>query len=101
MGQEFRSFAEFYPFYLREHSTRANRRAHFLGLTAAVALLIAFAVTLNWWLLLAVPVAGYGVSWVGHFVFERNVPATFGHPWYSFLGDLALCRDILTGRIKF
>ena len=41
------------------------------------------------------------IDGVGHFVFERNVPATFGHPWYSFLGDLALCRDMLTGRIKF
>ncbi len=101
MGREFQSFAEFYPVYLQQHSSRANRRAHFTGLAAAVALLIAFAVTLNWWLLLAVPVVGYGVSWVGHFAFERNVPATFGHPWYSFLGDLTMFRDMLTGRIKF
>jgi hypothetical protein len=27
----FKSFAEFYPFYLTEHSNRTCRRLHFLG----------------------------------------------------------------------
>jgi hypothetical protein len=47
------------------------------------------------------PVAGYGFAWIGHFAFERNRPVTFRHPWYSLLGDLALFRDMLLGRIPF
>ena len=101
MSRRFRSFAEFYPFYLEEHRSRANRRIHFAGKVALVIILATFAVTLNWWLLLAVPIVGYLVSWVGHFVFERNKPAAFGYPWYSFLGDLVMCKDMLTGKIKF
>ena len=31
--ERFRSFADFYPFYLREHSDRRNRRLHFIGST--------------------------------------------------------------------
>jgi Predicted membrane protein len=51
-------------------------------------------------LLLAVPFCGYGFAWVGHFFYERNKPATFKHPWYSLIGDFAMFRDILLGRIS-
>src|SRR5436190_1565973 len=57
MGQRFTSFAEFYPHYLAAHSNRVNRRLHFTGLTTALLLIVAFAVTLNWWLLVAAPAA--------------------------------------------
>ena len=68
---------------------------------ALVIILATFAVTLNWWLLLAVPVVGYLVSWVGHFVFERNKPASFKQPLYSFMGDWKMFWQILTGKIAF
>lgn len=97
----FRTFREFYPHYLAEHGNRWNRRLHFTGQLLAVSLLIAAITTRNWWLLLAVPVAGYGVSWIGHFFVEGNRPATFRHPVYSLLGDFAMCRDMLTGRVPF
>jgi hypothetical protein len=99
--REFRSFAEFYPYYLGEHSQPGTRRLHFVGTLAAIGLVAAFAVTLNWWLLLAAPVAGYLVAWIGHGFVERNRPATFRHPWYSFLGDWVMFKDMLTGRIRF
>lgn len=94
-------FADFYPFYLSEHSNRTCRRLHVIG-TALV--LIVFALTLitaNPWFLLAAPIVGYGFAWVGHFAFEKNRPATFQHPWYSLLGDFALFRDVVLGRVKF
>lgn len=97
----FQRFAEFYPFYLSEHRDRTCRRLHFVGTALVVLILISALFTMNPWLLLAAPVAGYGFAWIGHFLFEKNRPATFQHPWYSLLGDFALFRDILTGRIKF
>src|SRR5260370_42051641 len=99
MSQSFRSFAEFYPFYLKEHGSRDNRRLHFAGMSAALMIAIVAAATLNPWLLLAVPIAGYGLSWFGHLVFERNKPATFGHPLFSLRGDLMMYREMLTGKI--
>jgi hypothetical protein len=101
MSRHFHTFAEFYPCYLAEHSRPATRRLHFLGTAAALVLIVAFAVTLDWWLLLAAPLAGYLAAWVGHFVFEHNRPATFRHPWYSFLGDWVLFKDMVTGKIRF
>ncbi len=97
----FRRFADFYPFYLSEHRNRTCRRLHVIG-TGIVALAFLVAITTrNVWWLLAMPLAGYGFAWIGHFVFEKNRPATFQHPWYSLLGDFALFRDVLIGRIKF
>jgi hypothetical protein len=94
-------FADFYPFYLSQHSNRTCRRLHFAGTTLGLlAILHAFS-TLNFWWLLAGLVAGYGFAWIGHFFFERNRPATFTHPLYSFMGDWVMWKDILTGRIRF
>ena len=55
----------------------------------------------NWLWLLAVPLAGYGFAWVGHFFFEHNKPATFRYPLYSLMGDWVMLRDAMTGRIRF
>ena len=44
---------------------------------------------------------GYGFAWVGHFFFEKNRPATFKHPFYSFAGDWVMFKDIIVGKIRF
>jgi hypothetical protein len=79
---DYRSFAEFYPFYLGEHSDR--RMA-----------------TGEWLWLAAMPFCGYGFAWVGHFFFEKNRPATFKYPVYSLMGDWVMFWQILTGKIAF
>lgn len=99
--QKFASFHDFYPYYLREHRSRASRRLHVTGTVLAGAFLAAALATREWGLLWGVPVAGYALAWVGHFVFERNSPATFRHPLYSLRGDLTMLRDVLTGRIRW
>lgn len=98
--KRFNRFSEFYPFYLSEHQDRVNRRLHFVGTTLVIALVLYALVTQQWLWLAAVPFAGYGFAWVGHFFFEKNKPATFNHPLYSFLGDWVMYKDILTGKIK-
>ena len=98
--QSYHSFAEFYPFYLSEHSDRVNRRLHFVGSTLVLATLIYALATQTWWALLLMPVFGYAFAWVGHFFVEHNRPATFKHPIYSFCGDWVMYKDILLGKIK-
>lgn len=91
----FRSFAEFYPYYLDEHRDPVCRRLHYLGSVLAVT----FIATGQFWWMLVVPVVGYGFAWTGHFFFEKNRPATFRHPLYSLAADWVMLRDALTGRI--
>ncbi|WP_305805664.1 DUF962 domain-containing protein [Stenotrophomonas sp. YIM B06876] len=97
----FSSFRQFYPFYLQEHRNRTSRRLHFIGSCAVLLLVLAAIVQRNpVWLPVALA-CGYGCAWVGHFFFEKNRPATFRHPFYSFAGDWVMFVDILRGRIRF
>ena len=97
----FRSFADFYPFYLSEHTNRTSRRLHFVGTSTALALLIMALATQMWWLIAVALVQGYAFAWVGHLFFEHNKPATFKYPRFSFMGDWRLWWEILTGKVRF
>lgn len=94
-------FREFYPYYLSEHSNRTCRRLHFIGTSVGLACVLQALESLNFCWLPAGLVAGYGFAWVGHFFFEKNSPATFTHPVYSFMGDWVMWKDMLTGKIRF
>ncbi|MEE9238381.1 MAG: DUF962 domain-containing protein [Thermodesulfobacteriota bacterium] len=98
--KKFKSFSEFYPYYLSEHGNPVNRRLHFFGslLTIIVVLFVIF--TQTWIALILVPILGYGFAWIGHYLVEKNKPATFTYPLYSLMGDWVMFKDILTGKIK-
>ena len=72
----FKSFAEFYPFYLSEHSNRTCRRLHFVGSTLSLLCLGMLVATGKPQYLLYGLLCGYGFAWVGHFGFEKNKPAS-------------------------
>ena len=100
MATEYRSFNEFYPYYLAEHADVTCRRLHFIGSWLVLAVLAWAIISAEPWLLLLMPVVGYGFAWVGHFFFEKNRPATFKHPVYSLMGDWVMFWDILRGRVS-
>ena len=97
----FNTFAEFYPFYLTEHNNPVSRLLHFIGTTLVFVLLFAAIYLGNFWLFIAIPIAGYGFAWVGHFFFEKNKPATFQYPLWSLASDFRLYFELLTGKQKF
>ena len=99
MKDRYRTFRDFYPFYLSEHRHPVCRRLHFAGSMLVVAAIAAAVVTRNAWWLVAAPVAGYGFAWAGHFFFEKNRPATFSYPLYSLLGDWVMFADIVRGKL--
>jgi hypothetical protein len=99
MQPRYESFADFYPFYLSEHRDRTCRRLHFAGSLLVLGCISIAALTSNAWSLAAVPLAGYGCAWIGHFFFEHNRPATFTYPVYSLMGDWVMFKDMLTGKI--
>ncbi len=95
-----RNYEQFYQFYLSEHANKTCRRLHFVGSTLG---LIGLGCTLNTgkirYAVMGV-VAGYACAWVGHFVFERNRPASFKQPFYSFISDYRMYSDVLRGRVS-
>jgi len=92
------SFEEFWPYYVSQHRDRTCRRLHFVGTSLAIG-----CVAISPWFppaLLAAPVVGYGLSWIGHFGFEKNRPASWHsakHFAWSFRGDLRMWRLMLAG----
>lgn len=100
-AQRYTSFREFYPFYLGEHRNATCRRLHVVGTTLVLLIVATALLTRTWPLLLLAPLVGYGFSWAGHFFFERNLPAAFKQPFYSLLGDFAMLKDVLTGRVRW
>jgi hypothetical protein len=97
--EKLKSFEEFWPHYVGEHSRAGTRALHAVGTVAATTLFVAFAASGRWkWLPLAL-VPGYGAAWVSHFFIEHNRPATFRHPLWSFIADYKMLGLMLTGRM--
>jgi len=93
-----RTFADFWPFYVRAHSQPRTRLLHAIGsVLAIVSVGLAFAVSL--WFLLAAPIIGYAFAWYAHFFVEHNKPATFGHPFYSLFADYRMLFLMMAGRM--
>ena len=97
--QKLETFADFWPFYLREHAKPRTRAFHYAGTSLVVLIAVAALVTGTWWMLLAMPVAGYAFAWGSHVLVERNRPATFTYPAWSLRADFRMWWMWLTGRL--
>ncbi|XP_075081433.1 uncharacterized protein LOC107818259 [Nicotiana tabacum] len=89
---------EFWPFYMNQHSKLATRRWHFVGTLCSILCLV-YTLLFNKWFVIFVPILGYGLAWYSHFYVEGNVPATFGHPFWSLLCDFKMFGLMLTGQM--
>jgi hypothetical protein len=98
MSKRAQTFAEFYPGYLAKHQDPRTRRLHMAGSGLAAVAILAYARTRRWPLLVAAPVVGYGLAWIGHLLFEENEPAAFQNPFYSFLADWKMMADTVLAR---
>ena len=99
MSRLYTNFAEFWPFYLREHSKPRTRALHYIGTSLVVLIAVAALLTARWGWLVALPVAGYAFAWVAHFGVEKNRPATFTYPLWSLAADFRMWGLWLTGRL--
>jgi hypothetical protein len=100
MGSDrFRSFEEFWPFYVGEHSVPATRTLHFLGTTCGLSMIVLLISTGNWWYFPIGLVSSYGFAWFSHFFIEKNRPATFDYPLYSFMADFRMYGLMWRGKM--
>jgi hypothetical protein len=98
--RRFKSFNEFWPYYLGEHSKPATRMLHCVGSLLAIAIVVTLIMIGKWWLFPLALIPGYAFAWIGHFFIENNRPATFTYPLWSFMGDWKMLALMLTGRLK-
>ena len=96
----YNSFTEFWPYYLAEHSKPGTRLLHLIGTSIALGTVVVFILVGKWWLFPLALIPGYGATWIGHFFIEKNKPATFQYPLWSFMGDYKMIFMMLTGRMS-
>jgi hypothetical protein len=98
--RRYKSFSEFWPFYVAEHSKPGTRLLHLLGTTTGTAIMLYFIVFGRWWLFPLGLIPGYACAWLAHFVIEKNKPATFQYPLWSFIGDYKMIALMLIGKMN-
>ncbi|MFL6239259.1 MAG: Mpo1-like protein [Actinomycetes bacterium] len=94
----FRTFEDFFPFYVGQHSKAATRWVHLFGTLTGTAMGARFIAQRRWRGVALMPVFSYGAAWASHFLIEKNKPATWGHPLWSFRGDMKMIATMLRGR---
>lgn len=98
-SQRYQSLKEFYPYYLTEHSDPVCRTLHYIGTSLFIATVVWTIIDPVWWKFVLMPVLGYGFAWAGHFIFEKNKPATFQYPLWSLASDFIMLFHFVTGQV--
>ena len=93
------TYREFWPRYLAAHRDPRTRGLHYVGTWLAVAAIAIAAIEQDWRWLVAAPIAGYSLAWLGHVKFEHNRPETFGHPVWSLISDFRMLGLFVSGRL--
>ena len=98
--EKYKTFKDFYPYYIEEHSKPKTKLLHFIGTSISLFFLVQLVITFDPIYLIYALLSGYGFAWVAHFFIEKNKPATFTYPFNSFIGDHKMFVEILMGKHK-
>ena len=99
MNTDPKNYTEFWDFYVAEHSLPLTRILHFAGTSLGIFLLAWFVASGRWYFFPAFFVVGYAFAWFAHFVVEKNKPASFRFPFWSFISDFKMMAYMATGRM--
>ena len=93
------NYTEFWDFYVSEHSLPATRLLHFAGTSLGIILLACFIWSGQWYFFPVFFIVGYAFAWFAHFIIEKNKPASFRFPFWSFISDFKMMWFMITRRM--
>lgn len=100
MNNKYKTYSEFWLFYLNEHLNPKTRILHYIGTTVAIIFILVGLISSQWIYFIAAIVSGYLFAWIGHFFVEKNKPATFQYPFWSLLSDFRMYGLFIAGRLN-
>ena len=93
------TFQEFWPYFLSEHSKPATKRIHLVGMLLGIACCgVGVSLRNPFWILLGFGL-GYACAWYSHFFIQKNKPATFQYPLWSFVSAFKMYWLTLTRQL--
>lgn len=98
--KNYKNLQEFYPYYLTQHLHPICQRLHVFGTLVGVILGLGWIWQGKWWMVFIALSITYSLAWIGHFVFEKNTPATFKYPVMSFVCDFKMLKDFFSGELE-
>jgi len=98
-GTQISNYSEFWDYYVLEHSMPMTRYFHFVGTILSLVLLVWFLRSGSFLYIPLCFVVGYGFAWFSHFFIEKNKPATFEYPLWSFISDYKMILYMLLGKM--
>lgn len=94
------TFSEFWPSYVLAHPQPLTRILHLIGTLVGWGFLAAAIVLGKPWLILAALLLPYALAWFSHFFVEHNRPASFSHPFWSWLADQKMAAMVLSRKMS-
>ena len=94
------TYAEFWDFYVREHSQPLTRYLHFVGTMLSLVITVWIIRSGSWLYFPLTLIVGYAFAWFAHFYIELNKPATFKYPGWSFISDYKMVFYMLIGKMN-
>ncbi len=101
MPERIKTFKEFYPYYLNQHSKKFTRIFHFTGTLLVLGVIIYVLQSGKERFLWYIPIFGLGISALSHYIFEKNKPTSFQYPVFTLMGDFKMFFELLIGKEKF
>ena len=96
----YQTLAEFWPYYVREHSNPLTRQLHFVGNTNLFLWLLLSLIRRSPKLGVFAVLSSYTIAWIGHFFVEKNRPATFQYPLMSAVCDMLMYVKMWRGQMN-
>lgn len=100
MGEHrFRYYRNFWPFFLEQHSKPWTKRLHAAGTVLGTSISAwGIATRQPVWIGFGL-ILGYAFAWTSHFFIEKNTPATFRYPFWSFISEYRMVWWVVRGKV--
>ena len=97
---QYKTYEEFYPYYLSQHRHPFNRKLHFLGFVAFFGSLFYAIWYMSLYHLIVCPFSLLIFPFVGHYVVEKNKPLVFKYPKWTLQADFRLAYLVMLKKIN-